>query len=180
MPGIKLDIVTAEKEIYSQEVDMVIAPGVESQLGILPHHTPLMTILQPGELRIKKGGEEVSVVISGGFLEVRPDRVIVLADAAEKVEEVDIARAAFKAGRNRWKGRRPRVRGVAKKLGAGPGSGWPKSPKGLIPLGRKRRCGVRWPVSRWRKQPGGGKKRGLRKTVTRLTICFSGLSQPTR
>ena len=52
-----------------------------------------MTILQPGELRIKKGGEEVSVVISGGFLEVRPDRVIVLADAAEKVEEVDIARA---------------------------------------------------------------------------------------
>ncbi|MAG14905.1 MAG: F0F1 ATP synthase subunit epsilon [Dehalococcoidales bacterium] len=93
MPGIKLDIVTAEKEIYSQEVDMVIAPGVESQLGILPHHTPLMTILQPGELRIKKGGEEVSVVISGGFLEVRPDRVIVLADAAEKVEEVDIARA---------------------------------------------------------------------------------------
>ncbi|MDP7415736.1 MAG: F0F1 ATP synthase subunit epsilon, partial [Dehalococcoidales bacterium] len=86
-------IVTAEKEIYSQEVDMVIAPGVESQLGILPHHTPLMTILQPGELRIKKGGEEVSVVISGGFLEVRPDRVIVLADAAEKVEEVDIARA---------------------------------------------------------------------------------------
>ena len=93
MSGIKLDIVTAEKEIYSQEVDMVIAPGVESQLGILPHHTPLMTILQPGELRIKKGGEEVSVVISGGFLEVRPDRVIVLADAAEKVEEVDIARA---------------------------------------------------------------------------------------
>ncbi len=93
MPGIKLDIVTAEKEVYSQEVDMVIAPGVEGQLGILPHHTPLMTILQPGELRIKKGGEEVSMVISGGFLEVRPDRVIVLADAAEKVEEIDIARA---------------------------------------------------------------------------------------
>ena len=93
MPGIKLDIVTAEKEVYSEEVDMVIAPGVEGQLGILPHHTPLMTILQPGELRIKKGGEEVSLVISGGFLEVRPDRVIVLADAAEKVEEIDIARA---------------------------------------------------------------------------------------
>lgn len=93
MPGIKLDIVTAEKEVYSEDVDMVIAPGVEGQLGILPHHTPLMTILRPGELRIKKGGEEVSLVISGGFLEVRPDRVIVLADAAEKVEEIDIARA---------------------------------------------------------------------------------------
>ena len=93
MPGIKLDIVTAEKEVYSEEVDMVIAPGVEGQLGILPHHTPLMTILRPGELRIKKGEEEVSLVISGGFLEVRPDRVIVLADAAEKVEEIDIARA---------------------------------------------------------------------------------------
>jgi len=93
MPGIKLDIVTAEKEVYSEEVDMVIAPGVEGQLGILPHHTPLMTILRPGELRIKKGEEEVSLVISGGFLEVRPDRVIVLADAAEKVEEIDVARA---------------------------------------------------------------------------------------
>lgn len=93
MPGIKLDIVTAEKEVYSEDVDMVIAPGVEGQLGILPHHTPLMTILRPGELRIKKGGEEVSLVISGGFLEVRPDRVIVLADAAEKVEEIDVARA---------------------------------------------------------------------------------------
>jgi len=93
MPGIKLDIVTAEKEVYSEEVDMVIAPGVEGQLGILPHHTPLMTILRPGELRIKKGEEEVSLVISGGFLEVRPDRVIVLADAAERVEEIDITRA---------------------------------------------------------------------------------------
>ena len=93
MAGITLDIVTVERTVYSEEVDMLIAPGVEGQLGILPHHTPLMTTLQAGELRIKKDGEEVSLSISGGFLEVRPDRVVVLADAAERVEEIDVARA---------------------------------------------------------------------------------------
>jgi len=93
MSGIRVDIVTAERVVYSEEVDVVIAPGVEGQLGILPHHAPLMTTLQVGELRVRKGGEEFSLVISGGFLEVRPDRVIVLADAAERVEEIDLARA---------------------------------------------------------------------------------------
>ena len=93
MSSIRLDIVTAERAVYSEDVDMVIAPGVEGQLGILPHHTPLMTTLQPGELRVRKGGEEVSLAISGGFLEVRPDRVLVLADTAERAEEIDIARA---------------------------------------------------------------------------------------
>ena len=93
MASIKLEIVTAERVVYSEDVDMVIAPGVEGQLGILPHHTPLMTTLQAGELRVKRGGEEVSLAISGGFLEVRPDRVVVLADAAERAEEIDIARA---------------------------------------------------------------------------------------
>ena len=91
--SIKLDIVTAERSVFSEEVDVVVAPGIEGQLGILPHHTPLMTTLQAGELRVKKGGEEFSLVISGGFLEVRPDRVIVLADAAERSEEIDLARA---------------------------------------------------------------------------------------
>ncbi len=91
--GLNLDIVTAEKVVYSDEVDIIIAPGVEGELGILPHHTPLMTILQPGELRLRKSGEELSLAISGGFLEVRPDRVIVLADAAERAEEIDLARA---------------------------------------------------------------------------------------
>lgn len=93
MAGIRLDIVTAERAVYSEDVDIVIAPGVEGQLGILPHHTPLMTTLQAGELRVRKGGEEVSLAISGGFLEVRPDRVVVLADAAERAEEIDVARA---------------------------------------------------------------------------------------
>jgi F-type H+-transporting ATPase subunit epsilon len=90
---IRLDIVTAERMVFSEDVDLVVAPGVEGELGILPHHTPLMTMLQPGELRVKKGGEEVSLAVSGGFLEVRPDRVIVLADAAERADEIDLARA---------------------------------------------------------------------------------------
>ena len=93
MSSIRLDIVTAEGVVYSEDVDVVVAPGIEGQLGILPHHAPLMTTLQAGELRVRKGGEEFLLAISGGFLEVRPDRVIVLADAAERAEEIDIVRA---------------------------------------------------------------------------------------
>jgi F-type H+-transporting ATPase subunit epsilon len=93
MSSLKIDIVTAERVVYTAEADIVIAPGVEGQLGILPHHAPLMTILQAGELVVRKGGEEESLAISGGFLEVRPDRVIVLADQAERAEEIDASRA---------------------------------------------------------------------------------------
>ncbi len=93
MATIKLDIVTAERVVYSEEVDVVVAPGIDGQLGILPHHAPLMTALQAGELLVRKGGEEFSMAISGGFLEVRPDKIIVLADAAERAEEIDLARA---------------------------------------------------------------------------------------
>jgi len=93
MSSIRLEVVTAERAVYSEDVDSVTAPGVEGQLGILPHHTPLMTMLEPGELRIRRGGEELNLVVSGGFLEVRPDRIIILADAAERVDEIDVARA---------------------------------------------------------------------------------------
>lgn len=93
MPDIRLDIVTAERMVYSDDVDLVVAPGSEGQLGILPHHTPLMTTLLPGEVRIKKGSEELLLAITGGFLEVRPDRVVILADAAERAEEIDVERA---------------------------------------------------------------------------------------
>jgi len=93
MPSLKLDIVTAERIVYSEDVDIVIAPGEEGQLGILPHHAPLMTILQAGELVVRRGTQEEIMAISGGFLEVRPDRVIVLADSAERAEEIDLARA---------------------------------------------------------------------------------------
>ena len=93
MATIRLDIVTAEQLVFSEDVEVVVAPGVEGQLGILPHHAPLMTMLQPGELRVRKGEEELCLAISGGFLEVRPDRVIILADTAERAEEINVARA---------------------------------------------------------------------------------------
>jgi F-type H+-transporting ATPase subunit epsilon len=90
---IKLDIVTVERTVFSEDVDIVVAPGVDGEMGILPHHAPLMTTLNPGEIIARKSGQEYVLAISGGFLEVRPDRVIVLADAAERAEEIDIARA---------------------------------------------------------------------------------------
>jgi F-type H+-transporting ATPase subunit epsilon len=90
---IRLDVVTAERLVYSDDVDIVVVPGAEGELAILPHHAPLMTMLRPGELRTRKGTEEHSLVTTGGFLEVRPDRVTILADAAEHAEEIDIARA---------------------------------------------------------------------------------------
>ncbi len=89
----RLEIVTAERMVYSDEVSAVVAWGVEGQLGILPHHAPLMTMLQPGDILIRKDKEEEFFAISGGFLEVRPDKVIILADACERAEEIDIARA---------------------------------------------------------------------------------------
>jgi F-type H+-transporting ATPase subunit epsilon len=94
MPSFKIDIVTAERIVYSEDIDEVVAPGVSGQLGILPHHAPLMTTLEAGELIVRKGGQEEIMAISGGFLEVRPDHVIVLADQAERAEEIDITRAA--------------------------------------------------------------------------------------
>ena len=93
MSPITLDVVTVERLVYSEEVDIVIAPGVEGQLGVMPHHAPLMTTLEAGEMIVRKGNEEFSLAISGGFLEVRPDRIIVLADTAERDDEIDLARA---------------------------------------------------------------------------------------
>lgn len=90
---LKLEVVTAERLTYSEDVETVIIPGIEGQLAALPHHTPLMTLLQPGDLVARKGGEETDIAVTGGFIEIRPDRIIVLADAAERAEEIDTARA---------------------------------------------------------------------------------------
>jgi F-type H+-transporting ATPase subunit epsilon len=79
--------------IFADDVSAVVAWGVEGQLGILPHHAPLMTMLQPGDLMIRKNKEEDYFAISGGFLEVRPDKVIILADACERVDEINVTRA---------------------------------------------------------------------------------------
>jgi F-type H+-transporting ATPase subunit epsilon len=90
---LKLEIVSPERKAYSDEVDMVVVPGRNGQLGILPHHTPLISSLGVGELRIKKGGTEQTMFISGGFVEVRPDKVVIMADLAEHSDEIDEARA---------------------------------------------------------------------------------------
>ena len=93
MAGIRLDVVTAEQLVFSEDVDLVVAPGIDGEMAILPHHAPLMTMLQPGELLVRQEGEEFSLAVTGGFLEVRPDRVTVLVDAAERAEDIDAARA---------------------------------------------------------------------------------------
>jgi len=93
VPGLRLDVVTAERLVYSGDVDLVVAPGSEGELGILPHHAALMTTLKAGALRVKTGQEEVDLAIGGGFLEVRDNRILVLADSAERAEEIDVERA---------------------------------------------------------------------------------------
>ena len=93
MAKIRFEIVTAERVIYSDDVDIVIAPGIEGQMAILPSHAPLLTMLQPGELVVRKEGEETAIFVSGGFLEVMQNRVTILADTAERAEEIDIERA---------------------------------------------------------------------------------------
>lgn len=93
MAKLKIEVITGERVVYADDVDIVVAPGIEGQLGILPHHAPLLTTLQPGELVVRKGQDEVAMAVSGGFMEVRPDKVIILADTAERAEEIDAARA---------------------------------------------------------------------------------------
>lgn len=89
-----LEIVTAERLVFSDDnVDMVVAPAADGEVGILPHHAPLLTLLQIGELRVKKGADEQSIIIAGGFLEVLDNKVTILADVAERSEEIDTAAA---------------------------------------------------------------------------------------
>ncbi len=91
---LKVEIVTAERLVYSEEgVDRLIVPGVEGELGVLTLHAPLLTMIQPGVMRIVKEGDEVDMAITGGFIEVRDNRVTILADSAERAEEIDEARA---------------------------------------------------------------------------------------
>jgi F-type H+-transporting ATPase subunit epsilon len=90
---IQLEIVTPERLVYEDEVDSVNVPGVEGELGILPHHAPLVSTLGYGELRIRKGGAEESFAIVGGFVQVRPDKVVVMAETADLASEIDLERA---------------------------------------------------------------------------------------
>ena len=90
---ILLEIVTPERLAYSDTVDAVVLPGSEGELGVLPHHAPLVSMLGVGELRIRKGGTEESFAIAGGFLQVRPDKVVVMAETADLASEIDLEKA---------------------------------------------------------------------------------------
>ena len=90
---IQCQIVTQDKLLFEGPADIVVAPGAEGEMGILPNHAPLLTTLDFGVLRVRYQGEEQAFVIAGGFLEVRPDVVTVLADVGERVDEIDEARA---------------------------------------------------------------------------------------
>jgi F-type H+-transporting ATPase subunit epsilon len=88
-----LEIVTPERLAYSDTVDAVVLPGSEGELGVLPHHAPLVSMLGVGELRIRKDGAEESFAIVGGFLQVRPDKVVVMAETADLASEIDLEKA---------------------------------------------------------------------------------------
>ena len=93
MPSMRLEIVTAERLVYSEDVDVLVAPGIDGELGILPSHAPLLTMLKPGEIKVVRDGEESFIAVGGGFLEVLGDKVTILADTAEHAEEIDLQRS---------------------------------------------------------------------------------------
>ncbi|MDX1514796.1 MAG: F0F1 ATP synthase subunit epsilon [Gammaproteobacteria bacterium] len=94
MATIQVEIVSAEHEIFSGEAEMVFAPAVEGEVGVAPRHTPLLTFLRPGEVRVRKpGGEEEFFYVSGGILEIQPHVVTVLSDTAMRANDLDEAAA---------------------------------------------------------------------------------------
>jgi F-type H+-transporting ATPase subunit epsilon len=90
---IRCDIVSQDRQVFSGEADMVIVPGIQGEMGILPNHAPLLSTLKFGILRVRYMGQEQIFTIAGGVIEVQPDLITVMADAAENVQEIDINRA---------------------------------------------------------------------------------------
>src|SRR5690606_34180000 len=89
-----LQIITPERVVFEEgNVDSLTVPGAEGELTILPQHAALMTALKPGPVVMRRGGEEIDLALSGGFMEVRDDKIILLADTAERSDEIDQARA---------------------------------------------------------------------------------------
>jgi len=93
MAKLRVELVTAEGRVLSTEADFVKAPGLAGELGVLPRHIPLMTPLKTGEVMVRNEGREQYLFVAGGFLEVLPDKVVILADAAERAEDIDESRA---------------------------------------------------------------------------------------
>jgi len=93
MAKLHLEVVTTEGRVLSHEADFVRAPGLGGELGVLPRHIPLLTPLKTGEVMIRNDGVEEHLFVAGGFLEILPDKVVILADAAERAEDIDHTRA---------------------------------------------------------------------------------------
>lgn len=87
------EIISQDRLVYRGEVESILLPGAEGEMGILPRHEALLTRLNPGVVKVKREGDEEYFTVTGGFVEVLPDAVTVFADAAENVEEIDVARA---------------------------------------------------------------------------------------
>src|SRR5512136_2652475 len=90
---IRCEIVSQDRMVFQGDADIVVLPGTDGEMGILPHHAPLLTTLKYGIIKVRSQGQETVFAVAGGIAEVQPDIVTVLADAAENVEEIDIARA---------------------------------------------------------------------------------------
>ena|SRR5690348_18348665 len=90
---LKLEIVTPEEKIYSEDVEMVTLPGSEGELGVYPNHVPVLTALKPGELRIVKGGKQSAMAIGEGFVEIKADRISILTEMALQSEQIDLEAA---------------------------------------------------------------------------------------
>jgi F-type H+-transporting ATPase subunit epsilon len=90
---IRCEIVSQDRAVFDGDADMVVLPGAAGEMGVLPHHSPLLTVLQFGVVRVRTQGQELIFTVAGGVAEVQPDRVTVLADAAENIQEIDERRA---------------------------------------------------------------------------------------
>jgi F-type H+-transporting ATPase subunit epsilon len=147
MAGLQLTIVTAERSLLNEGgVEFVSVPGARGRLGILPEHTPLLTTLEPGDLYFRRGGEEVHVAVSGGFLQVAENHIIILADTAERAEEIEEARAEESRRRAEALLRRREQLSREELLRA---------------EASLRKAIVRLKVARWRRQrPGAGRQPG--------------------
>ena len=90
---IRCEIVSQDRKVFEGDVDIIVLPGVDGEMGILPHHAPLLTALKYGIIKVRHGGDEEIFTVAGGVADVQPEVVTILADAAENIEELDVARA---------------------------------------------------------------------------------------
>ena len=99
MATLKLEIVTPEAKVYSEDVDMVTLPGIEGEMGIYPNHVPLMTQLVAGEVAVRKGGQSNHLAVGDGFVEIRGDRVSIMTDMAVGADDIDVGKSSSAAAK---------------------------------------------------------------------------------